>query len=116
MERYLFTGDPDSKIMIVKGQRSQGKVYAISVELNNIANKRTALFASEILEEIKAAINSNYAAIFDRENHLQSNSYDDPFCERCRGKIDALRGLGDFIEENISKFIYNDNDPTEATQ
>lgn len=50
--------------------------------------------------EIDAAINSNYAAI-DIRNAKGINIYEDTFCQHCYGKIYALGGIQDFINETI---------------
>ena len=86
-----------------KGDRGSGKVQAFSIELEKIANSRKNLFAESLINEICEALKSNYRARDEAIKRIEPlNPYDDNFCEYVRGKIDALRGILEFIESEIS--------------
>lgn len=64
--------------------------------------------AEEIKEEINEALKSNFRAREERMNRLKKNNsspsiIDDDFISYCNGKIDALTGIADFVDELIEK-------------
>ena len=58
---------------------------------------------AEIEKEIESAIESNYRAKKEHYNHSVIPNYDN-FNAMCDGKIYAMRGLLDFIEELKNKY------------
>lgn len=62
--------------------------------------------ADEIKEEVLEALKSNYRVREERIKRLDekgSSIIGDDFLRYCDGKIDALRGISDFIDELIEK-------------
>lgn len=61
-------------------------------------------FAEEILTDLRAALKSNYDAIGERvESVGMDKRYDDYFFGYLDGKITAIRGIAEFIEDLIEK-------------
>lgn len=73
------------------GRLARGKAVAIEIYV--------ALY-----NEIIAARESNYNAIKEREIKHNVNRYEDSFCEYCNGKIRALDGILNFLDELITKY------------
>lgn len=81
---YNSTNLPDGPVEVRMSERGYGRLHHL------IESTKT---------EIREAIASNYRAIQIREEEIKVNRYEDSFCEYCRGKIDALRGILEYIEE-----------------
>lgn len=61
-------------------------------------------FAEEILADLRAALKSNYDAVGERvESVGMDKRYDDYFFGYLDGKITAIRGIAEFIEDLIEK-------------
>lgn len=65
-------------------------------------------FADKIHTEIHQALESNYKARAERIEKLNVGETDE-FISYCQGKIDALRGLDDFIDETYKETVGEDN-------
>ena len=91
-------------------------VFASSLEewlefCENLKAEAYKEFADKMLTEIHQALDSNYKARAERiERHNVGET--DEFISYCQGKIDALRGIGDFVDEEYKELV-GDNDAEE---
>ena len=84
--------------------------YALGCQMAEDLKKKVAReIFEEIEEEINLAIESNYRAKKEHKKHSIIPNYDN-FSAMCDGKIYAMRGLLDFIDELKKKYAEGEND------
>jgi hypothetical protein len=59
-------------------------------------------FSGELMKEISAAIDSNKRAMYNRSGEPKDD-HSEEFFSWCNGKVSALRGIEDFIEEKLKE-------------
>lgn len=92
-ERRIITAYHTAKGLYEQGYRKQSEVVREIFE--------------EIRREIKAALKSNYNA---KQERVEKQIPDDFVSYMCEGKIAALRGIDDFIDELEQKYTEGDHE------
>ena len=70
---------------------------------NDIKSEAYKEFAKEVKEEIKKAFDNN-VCVFDEHVKKHKDNPNFEFLSRITGKMDALRGLDDFIDDLLKKW------------
>ena len=86
-------------------ERLQGDLIEERTRRENAVNayhEAIKKFAENVKEEISDGIRSNFIALHERENH---GIVYDSFSEYCRGKIHALEGIADFIDNYVKEKV-----------
>ena len=86
---------------------SQVDLEQLAKMLDNIKSEAIKEFADLVSAEINRALTNNHKVKQERISKLieQGIAYNDEFCNYCDGKIHALCGIGDFIQNLVKEMI-----------
>ena len=97
-DALILTGQKNAELMKALRETKRQLSEAIHQVEQNKRAVRASLrtMAEAILDEIEAALESNYAA---RKERIEKGHTSDDFLSVIEGKIAALRGMSDFVEQ-----------------